>query len=157
VYRTLLVALAFGCAATPVDLDAGRLVVEADGRDVPLEFGLQGGFHVLLEVGLEGAEVAWSERHPLLEVDARRAGVTIASLTMTPRFVAGAPGTYRAHAAVPLALCPSAPGVRVVDEPTEVWLRAVDEESGAVVERTVRITPRCPEGDRDYCHEVCSG
>lgn len=163
-------ALGAGCAADEeapelvADLDIGGASADgigfveiADGSDVQLIAGSQGGFHVWTGVRLRGAA---GELY--LDREAR--------LVSDGTVVLSAPGLYldvpplapdewwQRQDAAPSFMCPAPVGIRLDGVEIELKAEIRDESGELLAEDRLVITPVCPGGDlADFCHSICEG
>lgn len=128
--------------------DGGGFEVFSDGREVELVEGAQGGFHVWMRYRA-GAEVGLNVQ---LERTARRVGdgaLVLRSSSVT---------TLEAESErMPMFMCPSPVGIRVVDEPIRFELRFLGDDEQTLCVGSVTLVPRCPEANRDFCLRICAG
>jgi hypothetical protein len=122
----------------------------ADGQDVQLQAGAQGGFHVWMSYRAAGmadgrgslsrsahrlSDDAWVLRSPALGVDL---------------------GAAAPPDPLPMFLCPSPVGIAVIDVPI-VFEMALTDGAGRRTEAHVVLVPRCPDGQRAFCESICRG
>lgn len=137
-------------AAPSMDLGVGVGVgfeLLADGVELTLVPGAQGGFHVDLEVrtDLEG-EVAVTRQ-------ARRADT--GELVSRGKFRASVLEDGSLDRTVPLFLCPAPVDIAVADEALEVEY-VLETEAGEARAAALIFVPRCPTGgSADFCIQIC--
>jgi hypothetical protein len=119
----------------------------ADGQDVTLVQGAQGGFHVWLRYRYEGQPGVQAE----LERSARRAADDALVLRSTSQVAMVAESD-----AMPMFMCPSPIGLSVIDRSIVFRLRFSDEE-GVLAEGAVTLVPHCPDENREFCLRICTG
>jgi hypothetical protein len=162
---TALSALAAGCSATaphepPAPTTTQKLVLGsnasgsfqpyADGDEVKLVEGAQGGFHVWLSYRASGVAAGEAE----LDRRAHRlsdGAVVLRYDTRTELAAPGADGFIDAMAPLPMFMCPTPIGISVLDTPI------VFELSVAGARAAVTLTPHCPSNARDFCQRICTG
>jgi len=138
-------------------LDGISFADVADGDDVELVPGAQGGFHVWISMRVHGAAGSL-----LVEREARRVsdGALILAAVARPVDIPGdaMEGWWESPEAAPAFMCPSPIGIQVFDQEIEYTVRLVDETEAVVAEGGVALVPHCPDGDQhDFCVEICSG
>ena len=139
------------------EVDGTGFVHTEDGVDVLLVPGSQGGFHIWT-----GLRVAGATGEFRIVRSARRVRDDALILRASPFAVevpADAEGGWEAHNAAPSFMCPSPLGVMVRDETIELVAELRSREDDALLATdTMRVTPRCPDGDHHaFCLEICSG
>ncbi len=165
-----LAALCIGCAgmeeepplvgelvAGSAEYDGSGFVAVEDGSEVELIPGAQGGFHVWLNVRVQGVA---GELY--LEREARRVSDEQLVFRGIPQYVDIPEDAmnqwWDGDAATPAFMCPTPIGIKVYDEELifNVWLTDGDGEILAADE--LSLIPRCPSGDQaEFCREICSG
>lgn len=167
----LLVPFLGACGAAPPDVPPpplqlalggaarvdGAFLPLVDGQDVPLIEGAQGGFHVWMKYRLSGLD---EPRHFLVEKRAWRESDGKLVLRAMGSVDAGT-GDWELPEAMPMFMCPSPIGLRVVDETIVFQVTLTDEEAGAAAAQgQVPLVPRCPTTPDDkqaFCLSICSG
>jgi hypothetical protein len=142
--------------------DRTRFVEVADGDDVPLVSGSQGGFHVWTGLRVRGAS---GTLH--LEREARRVSdgelvLRASTVVMELPDQAMADWWERPDGdsgdALPSFMCPTPIGLRVRDEPLRLRAQVLTPDEELLAEDEMVFVPRCPEGDEaEFCAEICSG
>lgn len=137
--------------------DGAGFVEIADGSDVEISPGSQGGFHVWLNFRVRGVS---GPVRPEREARRVRDGELV---------FRGYPEVLDVPAealqswwdrpfATPAFMCPTPIGVNVVDEEMVFQVRLVTEDGVVLAEDRWIARLRCPEGDLgDFCLEICSG
>jgi hypothetical protein len=158
-----------GGPGLPADLVVGStssdrtsFVEVADGEDVPLVSGSQGGFHVWTGLRLRGASGTL-----YLEREARRMSDDALVLRATTVVMELPDQTMDewwerpqgdSADALPSFMCPTPIGIRVRDEPLRLRAQVLTPDEELLGEDEMVIVPRCPEGDEaEFCAEICSG
>lgn len=156
----LLTGLGLACGAEPdppplppdATVELGRMEESfaplADGVDLELIPGAQGGFHVEIALWVDGFDPSLT-----VEVlrDTRRDDTGDLVATTSFHSEIGEDGIL--SRAVPVFLCPAPVGISVADQPLEVRVKV---SSDAVGEAAVAFVPRCPSGDQaDFCDRIC--
>lgn len=136
----------------------------ADGQDVTLIPGSQGGFHVFVHVRVEEAVMDAASTKLTLDRKARRdtTGELVSQSKHRATFIhSTVDGLLETEKAIPMFLCPSPIGIPVADETLVVRVRALgeeEEEEEAKAEGALRLVPRCPTDDQaEFCRRICSG
>jgi hypothetical protein len=140
-------------AAAPVTLALGTRAADgaftplADGTDVVLVEGAQGGFHVWMGWALTGASaMATLERTAWRLSDDALVLRTTSEVELADQ-----------SRPLPMFMCPSPVGLSVIDQPIVFRLRFSDER-GPLADDKVTLVPHCPDGAQaDFCHRICSG
>lgn len=148
------VVLVAGSAMT----DGTGFVPVADGEVVPLISGAQGGFHVWVNVQVEGTMGAVTlEREGRLDDTDQLVLAASRSSLEIPADAMVAP--WDAPDAAPSFMCPTPVGLSVIDQPIRFRVRLLDELDAILAEDTIVVRPTCPttEGLADFCQDICSG
>lgn len=136
--------------------DGTGFVPVADGASVPLISGAQGGFHVWVNVQIEGVMGELT-----LEREGRRDDTDqlVLAVSRTPLDVPedAMDAPWDAPEAAPSFMCPTPVGISVIDQPVRFRVRLLDEADGVMAEDTIVVRPSCPmgEGLGEYCRNVC--
>ncbi|HEX9104108.1 MAG TPA: hypothetical protein VF997_17975, partial [Polyangia bacterium] len=128
----------------------------ADGQDVTLVAGAQGGFHVWMQYAVHGLPAGTFT----LERTAHRVSDGAVVLVYRGDVDVGAPaadGWWTAPAAIPMFMCPSPIGISVIDVPIEFTLRLLDAHDAELARAAITLVPRCPAGQLDFCTRICTG
>lgn len=131
---------------------SGQFSPIADGADVTLVAGAQGGFHVWLGYRVTGMASGATR----LERWAHRKSDGQLVLRMASTIEIGAPasdGSWQPADPIPMFMCPSPIGLSVIDQPIVFELELPD----AQLSRSVTLVPHCPDAERDFCVRICSG
>lgn len=163
----LLLVVACGDPAEPPpdgELEVGVAAVDgtgfvsvADGAEVELVPGAQGGFHVWLNLSVYGAEGALYVSRTARRVE------DDALILRAPAQRLDVPGDamvdwWQPDNAAPAFMCPSPIGLSVFDR--EIYFEVTLENADGEVVATddLILTPRCPAGDQNaFCLSICSG
>ena len=124
----------------------------ADGADVTLVAGAQGGFHVWLRYRVDGL-AAGTQR---LERTAHRVsdGQLVLRSTGEVTVQPGSDGAFEPADPIPMFMCPSPIGLSVIDQPIVFRIAFPDEQ----LARELTLVPHCPtDGSRDFCMRICTG
>jgi hypothetical protein len=150
----LLTLLAVGCdgggaGALSLALADPAFGALADGADVPLVVGAQGGMHVWMNVRVRGAvpdaaPIARAAHRVVDDALVLQAGGVV-------ELVDDGAGERVSRAPLPLFMCPSPVGLSVVDTPIRFELRL---ESAT---RAITLVPRCPPDALELCLKICTG
>jgi len=137
--------------------DGTGFVALADGADVTLIPGAQGGFHVWISVRSRGVA-----GDLLITHEARRVTDGTLVLAGSRRHLAipdDAIGAWWSPArATPSFMCPAPLGVRVFDEPLRFRVTLTGEDDQVVSTGQLVVTPRCPTGAHAaFCADICAG
>lgn len=138
------------------DFDGTGFVPVADGDEVELVAGSQGGFHVWLSMNVRGLA-----GDLVIEREARRAdtGELVyrgrrQELTLPAEAVNE---WWTQPEATPAFMCPSPIGIKVYDEDLIFEIRILDRDDRVIARDQRILTPRCPADRQDFCHSICSG
>lgn len=127
-----------------------------DGEDVKLAYGAQGGFHVWMKLKVSG--VAPGEVTMVREAHRLDDGKPV--LRPPPGTLdvgdAGEDGAWEQPMPMPMFMCPSPIGVRVIDVPV-VFSIALSEGDRPLAHAQVTVVPRCPVDAGSFCESICSG
>jgi hypothetical protein len=167
----LLIALS-GCGAEdPPGVDAGPLLGDllvggalsdgtgfvelADGADAQLVPGAQGGFHVWINVRVQGVA------GPLvLEREARRMSDGALVLAGSRQAVEvpedAMDDWWESPEAAPSFMCPAPVGIQVYDNELLFSVTLSDGDGAVLAEDELILVPRCPPDD-DFCVSICNG
>jgi len=133
----------------------------ADGAELELEPGAQGGFHVFLHLRVDDFAIENMGARPLVQRWARRVdtGELVSRAKRTHAFVPTEQnGLMELETAVPLFLCPTPVGIEVADQPLDLEVKISADEDSEGVQGTLRFTPRCPNDDQNqFCLNICFG
>lgn len=162
--------LAAGCGdpvapePLPAELEVGigqadgtGFIAIADGADVELVPGAQGGFHIWVNVRVHGAA-----GELFLEREARRVvDDELVSLAI-PQYIAvsdqAMDGWWDNPGAMPSFMCPAPLGIDVFDQELYFDVRLVDDTGAVLAADSMALTARCPDGPQaDFCRQICSG
>ncbi|MBT8492811.1 MAG: hypothetical protein KJO07_07100 [Deltaproteobacteria bacterium] len=128
----------------------------ADGDEVELIPGSQGGFHVWI-----GMEVLGAEGRLRIEREARRVddeALVLRASTQTLEVPSDAMiDWWRKPNALPSFMCPSPIGVKVFDTEVDFVVQLTDNDGEILAEDRITLIPRCPEGELEFCEQICSG
>jgi hypothetical protein len=143
--------------AGTADLAGNGFVPIADGSDATLIPGAQSGFHVWLNVRVQG--IAGELR---IERAARRQrDGALVFRGLPQRFEV--PGDaldrwWESPVASPAFMCPSPIGIQVFDETLVFEVRLLDRTDAVIAEDTLVLVPRCPTTDQGaFCRSICAG
>lgn len=134
--------------------DAGGMSPLADGQDIALAPGAQGGFHVMLELETHGlgAGAVWIERtaHRVSDgaVVLRYKDQTDVTPAADDTWLSGGIRTF---------MCPTPIGVSIVDVPIAYQMRLLRDDGSELARAGVRLVPRCPSTQQDFCRRICTG
>jgi hypothetical protein len=137
---------------------AGEGFVEvADGAEVALVAGAQGGFHVWTSFQVRGAA---GELY--LRREARRVSDGVLILRALPLYFEvpeeAMESWWAPRSATPSFMCPSPIGIKVFDDEIAFSVELTDRRGNLVAEDHVVVIPRCPQDDqREWCLQICSG
>jgi hypothetical protein len=129
----------------------------ADGTDVQLASGAQGGYHVWTAPRLRGASGTL-----YLDREARRVSDGTLMLRAS-RLVIDVPEDamddwWREQQAIPSFMCPAPVGLQAFDVEVEFTFALYNEDEERLAEDSIILIPRCEEGDAgEFCRNVCSG
>jgi hypothetical protein len=143
--------------AGTADLAGNGFVPIADGSDATLIPGAQSGFHVWLNVRVQG--IAGELR---IERAARRQRddtLVFRGLAQRLDVPEAALGTWwESPIASPAFMCPSPIGIQVFDEPLVFEVRLLDLDGVILAEDSLVLVPRCPAGEQEaFCRSICAG
>lgn len=129
----------------------------ADGTDVTLVPGAQGGFHVWLGMRMRGIAGAIQ-----VEREARRVAddaLVFRGLPQTIEVPEEALDTWWDSPQVaPAFMCPSPIGIRVFDEELVFTVFVRDADAQIIAMDQIVMVPHCPEdSQQEFCLEICSG
>ena len=144
--------------ATPITATPATLTIDgyADGQDVTLVAGAQGGFHVWMQYDVR--DLAPST--VTLERTATRASDGAVVLVYRGDVDVGAPdagGTWTAPAPIPMFMCPAPIGITVVDTPIDFQLRLLGDGDAELARAAITLVPHCPDAQADFCTRICNG
>lgn len=128
----------------------------SDGDPVPLISGAQGGFHVWVNVQLEGVMGELT-----LEREGRRDDTDqlVLAPSRTPLDVPADAMTapWESPEAAPSFMCPTPVGISVIDLPIRFRVRLLDAEDAVVAEDSFVVRPTCPTADglAAFCQDIC--
>jgi hypothetical protein len=144
--------------------DGTGFVPLVDGQDAALVSGAQGGFHVWLNLQFEMSSMMELPSSIVVERRARLERTQeLVSTTKERRMLAGPSeqsGRFELDKAMPMFLCPAPAGIRVDDQALAVHVRIFADEHSmdALADGTIKVRPRCPEGDlASFCSRICGG
>lgn len=145
--------LALGSAAA----DGTGWIEVADGTEVELIPGAQGGFHVWINIAVRGIS---GELY--IERSARRAsdGTLVFRGLRQPIEVPpeAADEWWQSPAAAPAFMCPSPIGIQVNDQELVFQVSLYSEDDIELATDQLILLPRCPGGDQSrFCLDICSG
>lgn len=138
-------------------LDGNGFVALLDGADAELVPGAQGGFHVWINVRVQGVA------GPLyLERTARRVSDDALVLAGSRRALEipddAMDSWWESPEATPSFMCPSPIGIKVFDQELTFTVRVLDRDDAVLAEDELIVVPRCPTGEHaDFCARICSG
>ncbi len=72
----------------------------------------------------------------------------------------GAPdasGDFELPAPLPMFMCPSPVGLSVIDVPIVFEITVEDSAGQASAHGAVTLVPRCPDANRAFCEQICTG
>jgi hypothetical protein len=149
-----------GMALTLGQLDGtGAFVALADGTDVTLVEGAQGGFHVWMD--FQAPEAPPADAVMLRTAHRLSDGALIlrtSGLVMPPNAPGGA-GTFELPSMVPMFMCPSPVGISVIDTPVSFEIEIQDGAGASLGAGSVHLVAHCP-GDaaaQAFCQRICTG
>ncbi len=130
-----------------------------DGQDVTLVEGAQGGFHVWMQFKVDDPRAMHVEA---VRMAHRRDGGELVLRAMGPAYdIVGMPGggPWESTNPVPMFMCPSPLGIRVVDEAIVYDVTFTDDAQEPVAHGTITLVPRCPTDPMklDFCMKICTG
>jgi hypothetical protein len=137
--------------------DGSGFVPVDDGAGVELIPGAQGGFHVWLNVKVQGLA-----GRVLFERRARRVsdGVLVfRGLRQLLDIPEDAMETWWDNPlATPAFMCPSPIGIKVYDEELVFEIEITGEDGEVLATDQLILVPRCPEGEQaEFCRQICAG
>ena len=137
--------------------DGNGFVPVANGTDVELVPGSQGGFHVWINVSVHGTAGDLYISH-----EARRVSDEALILRGTRQAFSVPPDAmddwWDKPTASPAFMCPSPLGIKVFDDDILYTVRITDADDQLLATDEVILVPHCPVGDQnDFCVEICSG
>ncbi len=131
-------------------------VALADGQDATLVEGAQGGFHVWMKLKVLGV----APSTVTLVKEAHRLDDDAPVLRPPPGLLdvgdPGPDGAWEQPMPMPMFMCPSPIGVRVIDVPI-VFSVALSDGDRPLARAQVTLVPRCPDGARAFCETICTG
>ena len=141
---------------TVTGVDGSGFAAVADGTELTLTPGAQGGFHIWVNVRVSGLV---GEHY--LEWDARRVADDVLVSRAIPQYLdvseTAMEDWWENPIGMPSFMCPTPLGVKVFDEELYFDVRVVDEDEQTVAEDTLLVVARCPDGmQADFCREICS-
>lgn len=131
-----------------------------DGQDVTLSPGAQGGFHIFLNIRVDAVDVPGSGA---LYVDRKARRESTDELVSQTRHRASmarsSDGYYDTAMSFRLFLCPTPIGIPVRDEMLVIRIGVLEDEDDTEpkAEGTIRLRPRCPSDQGDFCARICAG
>lgn len=142
---------------TAIGEDGSGFAAIDDGTEVPLTAGIQGGFHIWLNVKVSGIAGEY-----YLEWDARRVVDDELVSRAIPQYIDVADDAmtdwWENPRGMPSFMCPTPIGIKVYDEELYFDLRIVDEDDQVMARDTLFVVARCPQGmHADFCRDICSG
>jgi hypothetical protein len=142
---------------------APGFVTLTPGGEVPLAPGAQGGFHVYVNLRVDGDARARLGEAPIVYREARRAdtGQLVSRSRQRVELIASPtrPGHFESRSSMLMFLCPAPTGIAVFDQALDVRISAsrTDDDPAPVVGET-SLVPRCPETEsRAFCLSICAG
>src|SRR5688572_22592811 len=163
----LCAELAAACGAdeapveTPAELQVGTADRDgtgfhdvAEGADAELVAGAQGGFHVWVNVRVQGAAGVLGLSREARRVEDEQ--LVLRALEQ-PLEVPGDAMTawWESPRAVPSFMCPTPIGVGVVDRAIRIEVLLLDDADAVLGIDTVTVTPRCPIGQNEaWCRDI---
>jgi hypothetical protein len=143
---------------TAVGTDGSGFAAVEDGADVVLTAGIQGGFHIWVNVRVSGFAGEY-----YLEWDARRVSDDALVSRAIPQYLAVGEealdgGWWENPSSMPSFMCPTPIGIKVNDEELYFDVRVVDADDRVMAQDTLSVVARCPEGElAEFCSDICSG
>lgn len=128
----------------------------ADGQDVTLVAGAQGGFHIWLDYHVTGMPPG----QVVLERTAHRLSddqIVLRSSTSLELAQPDDQGWVWAPMPLPMFMCPAPVGLNIIDEPIELRLRFTTRDGTELATQSSTVVPHCPDEARDFCQRICSG
>lgn len=135
---------------------SGQFAPLVDGQDVTLVEGAQGGFHVWMKfrvAGMAPQTVHLARTAHRLSDDAP----VLRTMTTIDVGAAATDGAWEVPMALPMFMCPSPIGIRVVDEPIVYDLAMSDDAGHTLAEGSITLVPRCPADQEAFCMKICTG
>jgi hypothetical protein len=134
----------------------GSFVTLADGTDVTLVEGAQGGFHVWMKFRAHGVAAGPVTMHRT----ANRLSDDQLVLKTQGTTTMGAPdaeGWWELPAQMPMFMCPSPVGLSVIDQPIVYRIELDDASGAALASGEVTLVPHCPASAQAFCQQICTG
>lgn len=135
----------------------------ADGQDLELVPGAQGGFHIFLNVRIDASKMRPGVDTVVLDRQARRKAtgeLVSTAKRRAPLILSSDGGFVQGDRAFTMFLCPTPIGVPIRDQLLILWVRALADEADdrPLAEGTLQLRPRCPAGAQaEFCARICSG
>lgn len=135
--------------------DGTGFVELVDGADAELVPGAQGGFHIWINVRVQGVA------GPLyLEREARRmsdGALVLAGSRQALEVPEDAMADWwESPAAAPSFMCPAPVGIQVFDNELLFSVTLSDRDGAVLAQDELILVPRCPV-DNDFCASICDG
>ncbi len=137
------------------DASGAGFVAIPDFTEVDLVPGAQGGFHVWVNVSLQGvAGPVTVEREARREADGELVLRALEQRIEVPQDAME--DWWESPHAAPAFMCPTPIGLSVIGEPIriDVKIRGVDDE--VLAEESMVVIPRC-NLQPEFCQSICSG
>lgn len=138
-----------------------RWVDIAEGQDLELAPGAQGGFHLWLRFRTTNLQGRVRVRRQADRIQAGRMDRVLTTEGVFDVAGSGPELSWTLPDPIPNFMCPTPIGINVIDQLIEMRLSVEDAQSAApLAEGRARVTARCPgAGDpqRDFCLQICSG
>jgi hypothetical protein len=139
--------------------DVGGLgfVAIADGDEVELVAGAQGGFHIWTTLRATGVAGPVYLQREARRVDDGTLILRAQQLYLEVPLEAMEVWWQRDEAS-PSFMCPTPIGVKVFDVEITLSAQLTDEDGAVLAEDEITVTPRCPDGDQhEFCLRICAG
>lgn len=136
--------------------DGTGFVAVEDGDDAALVSGAQGGFHVWTALRVSGAT------GPLVVVRSARRAEDQALILRETAFTVevgdeALTSVWQSPVALPSFMCPAPIGIAIQDQPIEITVDLRSKGDALLARDVMRVVPRCPEVDLDFCVSICNG
>lgn len=126
------------------------------GSEQALEYGAQGGMHLLIMPRFRGASgTVYLERSARLVENGQ---LVLRSPTMVLELPDSADESWwHQQFALTNFMCPTPVGIKLYDREVEFSYELRDEGENLLARDSLIVMPRCPIEEEEFCHDVCSG